>query len=205
MGVTSTCRPEQEIRVNLPGRIKVSVYRPLHSFQPCNEKKGRKKSLTPAAVFLQCITLVNWSDTSRLRFSGVRHTDADAAIGIRATQWLLYRLRSGFGVAHYITGNIGQNGSVTYESAVQLEVTVSLGGKLTLAVFWGCGSSLAEDTCAPGEECFLLPPRFISRPLPPQRPPPPPTHHPARLLARTQIFSLTFHIAKTPLCRCDTL
>lgn len=45
----------------------------------------------------------------------------------------------------YVTLNIGQNRSITYESWVQMEVTVAARGRLMQT---GCGSALPTDRCA---------------------------------------------------------
>lgn len=63
----------------------------------------------------------------------------------------------------YVTWNIGQNRSITYESAVQMEVTVVKGRLMQTAASVCVFQAVARSRqMCPGEQSFLLPPRFIS-------------------------------------------
>lgn len=144
---------------------------------------------TFAAVILRSLT----------HFSG----HIESIIGIRAREWLFCRLRSGFGIERYITRNIGQNHSITYESSVQMEVTVAVRGRLmqtaaSVCVFRLWLGTLNRQMC-PGEQCFLLPPRFISPT--PSVAPPRPSFSPA---PRNSVSDISH--SKIPLWRrCHTL
>lgn len=200
--MTSTCRPVQEIRDNLPGRIKVFVFHPLQLFQP-PEKKNRKKRKEIYLLYFSNILWFPKADAELIKhlpaviLRSLTHFSGriESIIGIRAREWLFCRLRSGFGMERYITRNIGQNPSITYESSVQMEVTVAVRGRLmqtaaSVCVFRLWLGTLNRQMC-PGEPCFLLPPHFIS-PTPSVAPPTPVSH------PRPDILSPTFHIQKFP-------
>lgn len=77
---------------------------------------------------------------------------------ISEQEWLLCRLRSGFGLEYYVTWYMGQNNSITYEIAVQ-GVTVVKGRLMQTAavsVFSGCGSVLITDRRVPESSLSLF-------------------------------------------------
>lgn len=94
---------------------------------------------------------------------------------ITEQEWLLSRLRSGFGLECYVTWYMGQNSRITYENAVQMGVTVVKGRLMQTAavsVFSGCGSVLITDRHAPESSLFssclvsFLPPhQFVFSPF----------------------------------------
>lgn len=116
-------------RFNLP--VGLGWRSPSTARASLNHLKEKKKTTAEADVYLSkyCPKPVLWSTDSLCFGSGAPHPPVLIwSLIFRSEQeWLFRRSRSGFGTECYVTWYMGQNNSITYETAVQIEVMMEKG------------------------------------------------------------------------------